>query len=172
MEETLIIPDELVIRKIYLIRNQKVMLDSDLADLYGEETKRINEQVKRNLERFPEDFMFQLTDNEFINLKSHFATSSWGGRRKLPYVFTEHGVLMLSSVLNSKKSIAVNIQIVRIFTAMRELILTNNQVLLELNKMKSMVEGQDDRIDMIYNYLQEFIKQKNTPSKTIGYKPQ
>ena len=79
---------------------------------------------------------------------------------------------MLSSVLNSKKSIAVNIQIVRIFTAMRELILTNNQVLLELNKMKSMVEGQDDRIDMIYNYLQEFIKQKNTPSKSIGYKPQ
>jgi len=78
---------------------------------------------------------------------------------------------MLSSVLNSKKSIAVNIQIVRIFTAMRELILTNNQVLLELNKMKSMVEGQDDRIDMIYNYLQEFIKQKNTPSKSIGYKP-
>ena len=90
MEETLIIPDELVIRKIYLIRNQKVMLDSDLADLYGEETKRINEQVKRNFERFPEDFMFQLTDNEFTNLKSQFATSSWGGRRKLPYVFTEH----------------------------------------------------------------------------------
>jgi hypothetical protein len=172
MEETLIIPDELVIHKIYLIRNQKVMLDSDLADLYGEETKRINEQVKRNFERFPEDFMFQLTDNEFTNLKSQFATSSWGGRRKLPYVFTEHGVLMLSSVLNSKKSIAVNIQIVRIFTAMRELILTNNQVLLELNRMKSMVEGQDDRIDIIYNYLQEFIKQKNTPSKSIGYKPQ
>ena len=95
------IPDEVVINKIYMIRNEKVMLDRDLAALYGVETKRLNEQVKRNIERFPEDFMFRLTETEFDNLKSQNATSSWGGRRNLPYVFTEHGVLMLSSVLNN-----------------------------------------------------------------------
>lgn len=87
-----IIPDERVISKIFLIRDEKVMLDSDLAELYGVETRRMNEQVKRNKERFPKDFMFQLTVSEFENLKSQIATSSWGGRRKLPYAFTEHGV--------------------------------------------------------------------------------
>lgn len=90
--EISLIPDDVVINKIYFIRNQKVMLDRDLAELYSVETKRINEQVKRNLSRFPEDFMFQLSEIEFQNLKSQFATSSWGGIRKLPYVFTEHGV--------------------------------------------------------------------------------
>ncbi|WP_246862659.1 ORF6N domain-containing protein [Pedobacter sp. KBS0701] len=111
-----IIPDNIVVNKIYELRGLKVMLDSDLAELYGVETKRLNEQVGRNSDRFPEDFMFQLTDEEWLNLKSQFATSSWGGRRKLPFVFTEHGILMLSSVLNSKQAIQVNIQIVRIFS--------------------------------------------------------
>ncbi len=91
----LVIPDEIIMTKIYFIRKQKVMIDSDLAELYEVETRRLNEQVKRNLSRFPEDFMFQLTDKEFINLKSQIATSSWGGRRRAPYAFTEHGVLML-----------------------------------------------------------------------------
>ncbi len=100
-----IIPDDIVINKIYFIRNQKVMIDRDLAILYGVETKRLNEQVKRNLIRFPEDFMFQLTNVEFSNLKSQFVTSSWGGIRKLPFAFKEHGVLMLSSVLSSEKAI-------------------------------------------------------------------
>ena len=149
MDDILIIPDTLVINKIYFIRGNKVMLDSDLAELYGEETRRLNEQIKRNIERFPTDFMFQLTENEFENLKSQFATSSWGGRRKLPYVFTEHGVLMLSSVLNSKKAIAINIQIVRIFTQMREMLLANKDILIELEKINQKVVGQDDRIDMI-----------------------
>ncbi|WP_232456860.1 ORF6N domain-containing protein [Pedobacter psychrophilus] len=98
-------PDEIVMNKIYFIRNQKVMLDDDLSELYGVETKRLNEQVKRNIDRFPEDFMFQLNDEEFNDLKSQIATSSWGGRRKPPFAFTEHGVLMLSSVLNSKLAI-------------------------------------------------------------------
>ena len=106
-----VIPDETILSKILLIRGLKVMLDSDLADLYGVTTKRLNEQVKRNIYRFPDDFMFQLTESEFENLKSQFATSSWGGRRTLPYAFTEHGVLMLSSVLNSELAIKVNIQI-------------------------------------------------------------
>ncbi len=95
----MVLPDELVISKIYLIRNHKVMLDDDLAELYQVETRRLNEQVKRNIDRFPLDFMFQLTEKEWENLMSQIATSSWGGRRKMPFVFTEHGVLMLSSVL-------------------------------------------------------------------------
>ncbi len=114
-DNSIMLPDEVITSKIYLIRGEKVMLDSDLAELYGVETRRLNEQVRRNISRFPEDFMFQLTEAEFENLKSQFATSSWGGRRKLPNVFTEHGVLMLSSVLNSEKAIKVNIQIMRIF---------------------------------------------------------
>lgn len=94
--KTLLIPDEVVMSKIYIIRDQKVMLDEDLAELYGVETRRLNEQVSRNLDRFPSDFMFELDDKEFVDLKSQNATSSWGGRRKLPKAFTEHGVLMLS----------------------------------------------------------------------------
>lgn len=116
------------------------MLDSDLAELYDVDTKRLNEQVKRNSERFPEDFMFQLKEHEWNDLKSQFATSSsgsHGGRRTLPYVFTEHGVLMLSSVLNSKRAIAVNIQIMRVYTKMRELL----QQSIDLNeRMESLEE--------------------------------
>jgi len=124
-ENAFVIPDEVILSKIYYVRELKMMIDSDLAELYGVETRRLNEQVKRNLLRFPEDFMFQLTDTEFNNLKSQIATSSWGGRRKPPLGFTEHGVLMLSSVLNSESAIKVNIQIMRIFTKVRQL-LTNN----------------------------------------------
>ena len=100
----LAIPDEVIMSKIYFVREQKVMIDSDLSELYGVETRRLNEQVKRNISRFPGDFMFQLSGGEFKNLKSQIATSRWGGRRKPPYVFTEHGVLMLSSVLNSERA--------------------------------------------------------------------
>ncbi|MBV6484828.1 MAG: hypothetical protein KFKLKKLM_01353 [Flavobacteriales bacterium] len=170
MSEKLIIPDEVVISKIYHLRDQKVMLDSDLAELYGVETRVLNQQVKRNEDRFPKDFMFQLTEEEWENLKSQNATSSWGGRRKLPYVFTEHGVLMLSSVLNSKKAIAVNIQIMRIFTKLREMILTHKDLLLEMEELRKKVVGQDDRIDMIYKYLLQFIKEQETPRVKIGFK--
>ena len=101
-----LIPEEIIADKIYLIRNQKVMIDSDLAKLYNVDTKRINEQVKRNLNRFPNDFMFQLTEIEWENLMSQNATSSWGGRRKLPFAFTEQGVAMLAGILRSKKAIS------------------------------------------------------------------
>ena len=104
MSDKLTIPEEVVISKIYFIRDQKVMLDSDLSELYEVETRVLNQQVKRNIDRFPDDFMFQLTEVEWETLKSQNESPGWGGRRKLPYVFTEHGVLMLSSVLNSKKS--------------------------------------------------------------------
>ncbi|MBL8010557.1 MAG: ORF6N domain-containing protein, partial [Flavobacteriales bacterium] len=109
------IPDEAVIRRIHVIRGQKVMLDRDLAELYGVETRRLNEQVRRNIDRFPEDFMFEMTSEELADWKSQFATSNREvmGLRKRPLVFTEHGVLMLSSVLNSKTAVAVNIQIIR-----------------------------------------------------------
>src|SRR5512145_744779 len=108
--------------RILFIRGQKVMLDADLAELYGVETRRLNEQVSRNIERFPVDFMFQLTAEEFANLKSQFATSSWGGRRKLPYAFTEHGAIMAASVLNSQRAIEISVHVVRAFVRLRDLI--------------------------------------------------
>src|SRR5882762_8574231 len=144
--KSMVVTDEMIVTKIYFIRGQKVMLDEDLAELYQVATKRLNEQVKRNIYRFPEDFMFQLTEEEFENLKSQNATSSWGGRRKLPSAFTEHGVLMLSSVLSSERAIAVNIQIMRIYTKMRELLMTNQEILLKLEQLERKVDGHDEDI--------------------------
>ncbi len=168
----LIIPDEIITSRIYFIREQKVMIDSDLSELYGVETRRLNEQVKRNSSRFPEDFMFRLTDEEFANLKSQIATSSWGGRRKPPYVFTEHGVLMLSSVLNSERAVSVNIQIMRIFTKVRQMLVDNLNVKLEIEEIKKMLANQDKNIELVFNYLDELIeKHENPVTRTrIGYK--
>lgn len=168
----LMIPDEIIVSKIYFIRNQKVMLDNDLADLYGVETRRLNEQVKRNIFRFPEDFMFQLSEVEFENLKSQFATSSWGGRRKCPNAFTEHGVLMLSSVLNSEKAIKVNIQIMRIFTKVREMLTDNLSLKLEIEEIKKKLANQDKNIELVFNYLDELIEKHDNPQprNQIGFK--
>lgn len=160
MSKDIIIPQEVIINKIYSIRGQKVMLDNDLAELYGVETKRLNEQVKRNASRFPDDFMFQLTIQEWENLKSQNATSSWGGRRKLPYAFTEHGVLMLSSVLNSDRAIAVNIHIMRVYTKLKEMLLTNKDILLELETIKQKVGSNSNDIELIFNYLKQFEQAK------------
>lgn len=173
MSELFIIPDETIISKIYLFRNKKVMIDTDLAELYGVETRVLNQAVKRNIKRFPQDFMFQLNEQEFEILKSqqvNASQQSWGGRRTAPYVFTEHGVLMLSSVLNSDKAISVNIQIVSIFTKMRDMLLTHKDILLQLEEMRKSIDGHEDRIDMIYNYLKQFIQVKKTPRKEVGYK--
>ena len=164
------IPDEVLMNKIYVINGIKIMLDSDLAELYQVETKRLNEQVKRNNERFPEDFMFQLSREQWENLKSQNATSSWGGRRTLPNVFTEQGVAMLSSVLNSSVAINVNIQIIRVFTKMREMLLTHKDLLLEMEEIRKKVTGQDEKIELIFNYLKQFVKEQEHPRKTIGYK--
>jgi len=170
MSEKLIIPDEVVISKIYYLRDKKVMLDSDLSELYGVETRVLNQQVKRNAERFPEDFMFQLTSEQWENLKSQNATSSWGGRRTLPYVFTEQGVAMLSSVLNSRVAINVNIQIIRVFTKMREMLLTHKDLLIEMEEIRKKVTGQDEKIELIFNYLKQFIKDQETPREPVGFK--
>ncbi len=168
----LALPDELVMNKIYIIRNQKVMLDRDLAELYQVETGRLNEQVKRNLKRFPEDFMFQLTQSEFENLISQFAISSWGGTRKMPYVFTEQGVVMLSSVLNSDRSIAVNIQIMRIFTKVRQMLTDNTELRLDIEKIKKKLDNQDKNMEIVFRYLDELLEKKENPKPRpkIGYK--
>ena len=150
--------DEVIMNKIYFIRGQKVMLDEELAELYEVPTKRLNEQVKRNLGRFPGDFMFRLSAVEFSDLKSQNATSSWGGRRTTPFAFTEHGVLMLSSILSSERAVSVNIQIMRIYTRMREMILTHKDILLQLEKIEKIVIGHDDDIRLIFDYVKQLIQ--------------
>jgi len=143
MENETQLSEELISNKIYFIRNQKVMLDRDLAVLYGVETKRVNEQVKRNVSRFPDDFMFQLTENEFLNLKSQFATSNSEkmGLRYAPMVFTEHGVLMLSSVLKSDKAIQANIQIMRIFSKVRQMLLDTTDLKIDILQILRKLEN-------------------------------
>lgn len=145
-----LVTDELLLNKIYFVREQKGMLDEDLAVLYGVSTKRLNEQVSRNIGRFPEDFMFKLTDQEYETLKSRIATSKKGGRRYLPNVFTEHGVLMLSSVLNSQQAIEVNIQIMRIFTRIRQTLLNNTELRLEIEKIKIKLDNQDKNMKTVF----------------------
>ncbi len=156
--------------KIYFIRGIKVMLDCDLAELYGVETKRLNEVVKRNTERFPDDFMFTLSEKEWNNLKSQFATSSWGGRRSLPNVFTEYGALMLSSVLNSDRAIKVNIQIIRVFTKMKELVLTHKDILLKLEQLEQKGIKHDEQIQLIFKYLKKLLQPPVKPMKKVSFK--
>lgn len=167
-----LLSEETIANKIYFIRNQKVMLDRDLAILYGIETKVLNQAVKRNMSRFPEDFMFQLTEIEFQNLKSQIVTSSWGGTRKLPYAFTEHGVLMLSSVLKSDKAIQVNIQIMRIFTKVRQMLLDTTELKIDILQIQKKLENHDKNIELVFSYLDELTEKKENepPRISIGYK--
>lgn len=165
-----VIPDELVITKIYLIREQKVMLDFDLSILYKVETKRLNEQVNRNIDRFPGDFMFRLTKREYENLRSQIATSRWGGTRYMPMAFTEQGVAMLSSVLNSPTAINVNIQIIRVFTKMRSLMLTHKDILLQLEKMEKKLGKHDEQIVLVFEYLKKLLSPPQAPRRRIGFR--
>jgi len=171
---SVLIPEEMIIDKIYLIRGQKVMLDRDLAKLYGLETKVLKQQVKRNSERFPDDFMFELTKDEFANWRSQFVTSNSErmGLRYLPMVFTEHGVLMLSSVLNSKQAISVNIQIMRIFTRIRQMLTDTLSLKLEIEDIKKKLQNQDKNIEIVFSYLDELITKQDDslPRKRIGFK--
>jgi len=164
------VTEALILSKIYEIRGHKVMLDEDLATLYDVPTKRLNEQVKRNTDRFPKDFMFQLSKKEFEILKSQNATSSWGGRRTPPYAFTEHGVLMLSSVLNSERAIAVNIRIMRIYTQMREMIISNKEILLQLEKIEKKVSSHDEDLQLVFEYLKQLIHTPDPPRERIGFR--
>jgi len=166
------IPDVIITSKIYLIRNKKVMLDEDLAELYGVTTGNLNKAVYRNIIRFPEDFMFKLTKEEFNNLIFQFGISSWGGRRKLPNAFTEQGIAMLSGVLNSDMAIKVNIQIMRVFTRIREILLDNLSVRIEIEEIKKKVDNQDKNIELVFSYLDELIEKQESKleRKKIGFK--
>ena len=148
---------EAVGTRILEIHGKKVMLDSDLAKLYGVKVKRLNEQVKRNKRRFPDDFMYQLTKEEVVNLKSQNATSSWGGVRKLPYVFTEPGVAMLSSVLNSERAIQVNILIMRAFIKLREIFLTHKDLALKVERLEKKYAEHDETIKEIFEAIRELL---------------
>ena len=172
MSKEIAIPDEIISGKIYLIRGQKVMLDNDLAELYTVETKQLKRQVRRNMERFPEDFMFELTQQEFEISRSQFGTSNWGGTRYMPMAFTEQGVAMLSSVLNSPTAIRVSIQIIRVFTKIREMLTDSLSVKLEIEEIKKKLTNHGKNIELVFNYLDELIdKKENTePRKKIGYK--
>ena len=172
-EMQLLLAEQKILNRIYVVRNQKVMLDEDLAIMYRVETKRLNEQVKRNKARFPKDFMFTLTEKEYENLKSQNATASWGGRRNLPIAFTEQGVAMLSSILNSDVAIEVNIRIIRVFTKLREYALTHKEILLQLAKLEKEVKGNTKDIENIFMVLKELIEKQQKPlppRNKIGFK--
>ncbi len=177
MSEEITIPDEIITNKIFLIRDQKVMIDRDLAELYGVETKYLKRQVKRNIERFPEDFMFEMSKEEFQNWRSQFVTSNSSdkmGLRYAPYVFTEQGVAMLSSVLNSPRAIAVNIRIIRVFTKIRQMLTDNLSVKLEIEGIKKKLTNHSKNIELVFDYLDELNKKLDAPElderKKIGYK--
>ena len=161
-ENQLIVPEEMVISKIYLIRETKVMPDRDLAKLYNVETRTLNQAVKRNAKRFPEDFMFQLTIEELENWKSQIVISNQErmGLRKPPLAFTEQGVAVLSSVLNSDRAIIVNIQIIRVFTKMRELFQSHKEILKKLEEIEKKEIDQDQKIRLIFEYLNQFEEAK------------
>jgi hypothetical protein len=156
---------------IHVIRGQRVMLDADLARLYGVTTRRLNEQVARNRDRFPEDFAYQLTQQEFTNLMSQNAISSsaHGGRRKLPWAFTEHGVAMLSSVLRSPTAVRVNIEIIRTFVKLRRLMATPGELVEQLTKLAETVKLHDGQIKAIAEVLQQMLEEPPKPKKRIGF---
>ncbi|MBI1857775.1 MAG: ORF6N domain-containing protein [Candidatus Melainabacteria bacterium] len=166
-----LIPDEKIEKKIFLIRGKKVMLDKDLAELYGVPIKRLNEQVKRNLGRFPDDFMFQLREEEAISLRSQIATLKRGHHRKyLPYAFTEQGVAMLSSVLNSKRAINVNILIMRTFTKLREMLGANKELKDKLSELEAKVTKHDKEIQSIFDAIHKLIEPQVTKFKgKVGF---
>jgi hypothetical protein len=170
------VPDEIIISKIYLIRGNKVMLDNDLAQLYGVETKVLKQAVRRNSRRFPQEFMFELNSDEFAHLRSHFVTSSWGGIRYAPMAFTEQGVAMLSSVLKSERAIIINIHIIRVFTKMRKLIETHSEILRKLEYLEKKDIEQDKKIILILKYIRQLEKikkdelKRNKRTIIIGYK--
>jgi phage regulator Rha-like protein len=163
-----IVSVETIAGKIYLIRGIKVMLDRDLATFYGVETKRLKEQVRRNIERFPEDFMFELTKKELKNWRSQIATSNQDimGLRIPPFAFTEHGVLMLSAVLKTEEAVQVTIQIMRVFVKLRQLVLDNANLRKELEELKHIT---DERFQIVFETLDQLIKIENKPKKKIGF---
>ena len=172
----LLVPEEIVISKIYHIRKQKVMLDFDLAILYQVETRSLKQAVRRNILRFPNDFMFQLTKQEWQELITICDNLPQTAKYSpsTPFVFTEQGVAMLSSILNSERAIHVNIQIIRIFTRLRLMLNDNTEIRLEVEKIKNKLDNQDKNMEIVFRYLDELLEKKERPlppRKRIGYKP-
>ena len=160
---------DVIQEKIRVVRGEKVTHDCDLARLYGVETKRLNEQVKRNSGRFPERFMFQLTQDEFDILRSQFATSSWGGTRKPPFAFTEHGALMVSTVLNSAQAISMSIYIIEAFVKMRSLVMSHAEILKRLDELEKNVGRHDRSLAQIINAIRQLMPTTEMPKKKIGF---
>ena len=155
--------------RIVVIRGQRVLLDLDLAELYEVETRRLNEQVKRNMGRFPIDFMFQLTSDEFENLKSQFATSSWGGRRKLPLAFTEHGAIMAASVLNSDRAVQMSVYVVRAFVQLRAVLLDHKALADKLANLERRVSHHDNSLAEVIEAIRALMVQPKPASRPIGF---
>lgn len=164
------LPDEMIERRIYLIRGVKVMLDSDLARLYGVTTGNLNLAVRRNAERFPPDFMFQLTEEELQNLILQFARSSWGGHRKLPYAFSEHGVAMLSAVLRSQRAVEMSILVVRAFVKLRELVASNRDLAARMEKLEASQREHASVIDILAEEIDMLKMPPPAAPKRIGFK--
>ena len=160
---------EIIEKKIFIIRGQKVMLDKDLAKLYGVETFNLNKAIKRNIDRFPNDFMFQLSKEEFSNLIFQNGISSWGGTRKLPYAFTEQGVAMLSSVLRSERAVQVNIQIMRAFVKLREIISTHKELAQKLKELELKIETHDENIAAIFEAINQLLAHEEKPKRKVGF---
>jgi hypothetical protein len=165
-----VVPAGLIDRRIYQIRGRRVMLDSDLADLYRVPTKAFNQAVQRNLDRFPEDFMFQITPEESEILRSQSVTSSWGGRRYLPLAFTEHGVAMLSSVLRSKRAVQMNILIVRAFIRMRDMLATHKALATRIQKLEAAQQRHTSVINVLAEEIEEMKRLPEPPKRRIGFK--
>lgn len=174
MDDQSLLSEESISNKIYFIRGQKVMLDRDLAILYGIETKVLKQSVKRNILRFPEDFMFELNKSEFENWRSQFVTSNSDkiGLRYAPMAFTEHGILMLSSILKSDKAIQTNIQIMRIFTKVRQMLLDTTEIKVDILQIQKKLENHDKNIELVFSYLDELTEKKENEIERIkiGYK--
>ena len=165
-----VIASEIIGQKIFVIRGHKIILSPHLAKLYGVEPRALIQAVKRNKERFPLDFMFQLSDKEFRNLKSQFVISSWGGfRRAKPYAFTEQGVAMLSSVLRSKRAVQVNIVIMRAFVKLREILSTHKELAHKLSELERKVEKHDIEIRSIFEAIRQLISPLEKPRGKIGF---
>ena len=165
-----LIPQEIIEQKIFMIRRHRVMLDKDLAVLYGITTGNLNKAVSRNLDRFPDDFMFQLTKEEYNSLIFHFGTSSWGGTRKMPRAFTEQGVSMLSSVLRSKRAVQMNIAIMRTFVKLRRILSTHKELANKLAQLERKIEKHDEEICAIFEAIRQLMAPPEKTKRRIGFK--
>lgn len=168
-KDTALVPIERITQSILILRGHRVLLDADLAALYGVETRRLNEQVRRNRERFPGDFIFELTTGEFANLKSQFATSSWGGRRKRPIAFTEHGAIMAATILNSPRAVEMTIYVVRAFVQLREMLTSNKEVAQKLAELERKLATHDQAITGIIKTIRELMNPPEPKKRPIGF---